>query len=514
MYNQSRIVSPPRIKRSSILFPRRIVSPPRGRIVSSSPSPPLTEEKPQRIVSPPRSRRGSLSPLPIQSLTRELSPPRVARQKNEKLQYISGPISWYYFELDHRKFHFFGDSHYSKEGNCESKQIVCSSFNDNNPKSDDCFDIVYLLDTIFLNAEVNHHLVDFFLEVPYLQDEEIFIGNQDDYISSIVYYYINCFQKDKKKCQFRNTRFHYADVRQNINQEPSTINIYLGSQIQKLLKLFDKYNSNSNISKFEDIKLKILRSVEWVNFLIDKLFSKNNDNTYLFRRYFVSQFSSDYIQELESIYESLISGIDEVKYQKEIKSLQKVFEQMKRLSKPFPKRTSGTRLHVTKIQLEELKKDMEKNPSIYPNHFDKLIEDFIIKKSMQDDLTSIKNSWEKYYDQIVDIFNIRSENYPMRLIFLLNNQIIAIYGRIIKMEALLMDAYTLTRMFRTYSSSQNPTPFADMTITYTGAYHTLNYYEFFTDVLKIKPTAIMKSSYESKRCLKDEKFSEYFDIYN
>jgi hypothetical protein len=547
------ISSPPRVKRSTIPLPQRImISPPRRRS-SPSPSPPpvlspkekvektprvispprgrrgsfspLSEkvEETQRIVSPPRGRKGSLSlsPSPIQSRVRELSPPRVAREKNENLQYISGPISWYYFELDNRKFHFFGDSHFSKEGNCESKQIVCSSFSDNNPKSD-CYDIVYLLDTIFLNAEVNHHLVDFFLEVPYLQDEQtidIDIVRQDDYISSTVSHFIDCFQKDKKRCRFRNTRFHYADVRQSINQGLSTINMYLGSQMQKLLKLFGKYVSNTNISQIEDIKLKILRSVEWLNFLINKLFYKNNDKS-LFRRYFASQFSSEYIQELDSIYESLISGIDEEKYQKEIKSLQTVFERLKKLSKPFPKRTSGTRLHVTKIQLEELKKDMEKNPSIYPNHLPKLIEDYIISKSNQEDITFIKKSWKKYYDPIVEILNSKSESYQLDKIFSLNNQLPGIYGTIIKLEALLMDAYTLTRMFRTYTSSQKPTPFADMTITYTGALHTKHYYEFFTEVLKIKPTASLKpyteskrSSYDQKRCLKDEKFSEYFSGY-
>ncbi len=67
-------------------------------------------------------------------------------------------------------------------------------------------------------------------------------------------------------------------------------------------------------------------------------------------------------------------------------------------------------------------------------------------------------------------------------------------------------------MFRTYTTSKNPSPFADMTITYTGDYHTKNYSRFFETVLKIQPIAKYYSD-EYNRCIHDDKFSIYFKEY-
>ena len=474
-----------------------------------------TSQKKKKIqVSPRRSPSPPPYPPPRRS-----SPPIAPKKSLNRcvysgLKYISGPISWYFFQINGRSFHFFGDEHQSKEGNCESVEVKCSSMR--NKTRCDCFDILYLLDTIFINAEESNNLVDFFIEIPYLRKGEKLsfnIGTQD-YIVSILNHYVQCFQTNKEKCPFRNTRFHYADVRQNIKQGLVTLHGYIKDQMDELNKLIGyKYLVGTSLS--EKIRKEIVISADWINLLIDKFFTENKNQKSLGRRYFDSHFSKDYIQELDDIYKSLITNIDEDKYSTQIKAIDKLFQTMKGLSKSFPKRSSEKKLHVIKIQLEELKKDIESNPDMYPMNLSDLIENFILSKSREYNLTEMKTLWKIYYNDFIGKIIKSSDAEELRKLyyFIYQKTYKELVYKLITSESLFMDAYTLARMFRTYTSSKNPTPFANMTITYTGDYHTTHYYEFFTDVLKVKPTASMKALEEAKRCIRDDKFSDYFKGY-
>ena len=65
----------------------------------------------------------------------------------QDLEFISGPVSWYYFEFMGRKFHFFGDRHFSKSGNCtdlfgiKCKSIALSGREVSKRAREKCYDI-------------------------------------------------------------------------------------------------------------------------------------------------------------------------------------------------------------------------------------------------------------------------------------------------------------------------------------------------------------------------------------
>jgi hypothetical protein len=58
--------------------------------------------------------------------------------KDNKLAFISGPVSLGSFKYNDRNFYFFGDKHFGTEGNCESNpkpKIQCRSMDHPNKKS-------------------------------------------------------------------------------------------------------------------------------------------------------------------------------------------------------------------------------------------------------------------------------------------------------------------------------------------------------------------------------------------
>jgi hypothetical protein len=489
---------------------------------SSRPPPPTPPPPPPRTTNlsrptPPPPKSSFRPPLPPGPRPQKIS--GVNKCIYSGLKYISGPISWYYYEWNGRSFHFFGDVHFSFENNCESKGMKCSSVTDK--EFCDCFDFIFFLDTIFTNAEKSGKLVDFFIEVPYLtQGQTIEEIEADDYISTIYHYFKNCFQIDKSKCPFKKTRLHYADVRQDIstqNKFTSTlymnIYLYLEELYNLIVKLFSDYNYDEEITL-----LKIHTLSEWLNNFFHRFFSRKNGD-HLHKRYMASYFSNDFSGDIDRVFDSFMANKEIEMYPDQVKLLQKIIGYMKREAKPYPKRTSGNKIHVIKIQLEELKKDIQNRPEEYQlKDLPELIENFILDES-DDYSTQIINIWNDFYQSVIlEIYKNPQSKVAMDHFIkkqnLINGDKSILNQFFIRQEAVIMDAYTLSRMFRTYTTSKNPTPIADMTITYTGYYHTKNYSQFFQNVLKIEPIDKYHTDENNiNRCIHDDKFSIYFKEY-
>ena len=116
---------------------------------------------------------------------------------------ISGPISAHYTYYDGIKFNFFGDAHLSKEGKCDP----CN-------EEDNCYSITDVLKQNFSYADEKQLYIDFFLEMPFRSKtlKKSPFSEDIDFISQIKNTFEKCITKES--CPYKNTRFHYIDIRQ------------------------------------------------------------------------------------------------------------------------------------------------------------------------------------------------------------------------------------------------------------------------------------------------------------
>ena len=439
---------------------------------------------------------------------------------NILLQYISGPVSWYFFNLNGRMFHFFGDVHFSFEGSCEDLGVKCKkTLNDYNNQCSECFDISFLLEVMFLNMLGSKKLIDFFLEVPYLKagEKSIWVDPKDN-VSLIYSNFRKCFERSKSKCPYENTRFHYADVRQTnpkigANTEPITLHgTFTNRQLRENLVasiLNIIIHSPSDVNLFKE-------KSEWLNLYFKRFFSTNKNEKPLALKYLESHFENNFNQNIDQIFESFLTNDEKLKYPKETTMLEKAIESIKSISKTSKGRYT-IEVHPNKIQLDELRNDMSAQPGMYPKNLVMLIQNFVMKKA-EKIISEIDHLWKEqfYKNLIVEIYkNPESKEIADKFYSSYFDSVNIMTELLANLDALILDTYMLARMFRTYSSSKKPTPFADMTITYTGDFHTQNYREFFENVLKVPAIVSQRGMGDAMRCLQNDNirniFGEYID---
>jgi len=103
--------------------------------------------------------------------------------------------------------------------------------------------------------------IDFFLETTYQRTNQKFIANMmeegrtNDFLHQTIKYYRNCFLVDKTTCPYKNTRFHYVDIRSNEENEFLT-DINLEKLTLRFLSTNDKSERNKIYLKMlEDYKI-------------------------------------------------------------------------------------------------------------------------------------------------------------------------------------------------------------------------------------------------------------------
>jgi len=493
------------------------------------------------------------------------------------LEYISGPVSWYYFELppealgEHRRFHFFGDVHYSKSGNCTDRYgIPCAYINnrlqpvDINPR---CYDITYLLMELFDRSKRERTYTDFFLEYPFkiagLNKDEldeiamrirsrevstIPMLRQDisikqivesvvkskelsnlDYISSIYVIFNECFQPEKQGCHYNPyVRFHYVDVRFTTQMEyegPITINSYLINQVDKIEQLMMIYYKTISLSRTtfpqaEQLRQNIIESVEFTNRLIDKILTRGqtlrgetiNYNKELFN---AALSSRNYPVDVDRILDILVEGIPARS------SDRKDFDKLRRAMKAVVTQRNGDIMHRVGAELREL----EAENVIYRNrNMADLIRDFVQRKYQEANITSVYTLWKRFYNSVYLPFSrMVTERDVDNAINAFKSYIqlkrADILINLMDTDAIIMDAYMLARMFRKFTTPRKGRPPhnpSDLVITYTGDAHTDNYVQFFQQYLNIQPIDYRKNTIGmnimNNRCLQDPNFGTYFDI--
>lgn len=380
---------------------------------------------------------------------------------------ISGPVSAYSLIHEGKKYYFFGDIHRSTSGTCPPPCNLRTR----------CFNITTLLTDIFLRAKSKNQWVDFYLEVPFVFRE----GNyryprlyarkpkHNDIIRGIYNYFRACFTK--LPCIFPTTRFHSVDIRQVpelnngvITPRSLTYEHYIITRVNrclnKLLKMFlfqlnqkDEYVENTNLL------INDLYRVPW-------LFGGEPKNKLLARIYLESD---NYYNDVRDL---LYNGLNGIKGDDDLKDIERHL---------FPEgiivERDGKYMHKVQVQLYELSKE-SRAQSVLATKIKRFCLHQYDKHMNNSRLLYIWTNIFYLYQIIIQRAElpkwIESTPKEFKTQFLFTEWM----GRVVYSNAMIMDAYTLGRMFRKYPNSKNHID-SDRVIVYAGDAHIENYCDFF-----------------------------------
>lgn len=502
---------------------------------------PMPSPKRETVYTPP--------PSPSRVIS-EYKPEEALMISNE-LQYISGPISWYYFEFMGRRFHFFGDAHYSKSGTCEDRyNVKCSKINILTGEIDlasRCEDLIFLIKKIFDRSYADKTYTDFYMEVPYrlegaadtqldkiaekiqshqdLNTKELQRALNLDYISSIYVLFNSCFLRTKGKCSYSPyVRFHNADLRQAVAKEYQgliSLNSYLTlDSLRGILNGVGAYYQATSILGSDDprlieAKFELINQADLVQKLFQKLLltgqtlagAKKNYSRDLFNALL---YSNDYANDVDKILDDLVSDIPLEK--------QGDFMDLRTVMTRLVAERNGHIVSRVKAQLDSLRED---NIIYQGKNMADLIIDFINSEYEKTSLVPAYNVWNKFYRTVFEPFRkavtisdiergIEAYNQYRETTDV--NRVV----ELVEADALVMDVYTLSRMFRRFTVQRHGRPVhieSNTVITYTGAAHTERYDRFFNDYLKVPRIDAVVNKFNIKdinRCLVDPRFSKYF----
>jgi hypothetical protein len=243
----------------------------------------------------------------------------------ENVKYVSGPVASVYLEgtigLKKKKILLLGDWHYNMED-----QTECENYNSINIKQ-------YLIN-LFKKSNKD---IDFFLEISksmYPDYDKSKKTYTDIYLNNLR----NFFYKETKHSKFKNTRFHYSDIRDIIYSDLYNfiINNKFLESITKSRDIFvDKiefFIEKANIiSECVNIIIIALKSKKenFVNYINQ---TKNENMKYYMKNIqkIVFEYNNEQVQsEIRDLLKKIIIGIKE--------SMQKIINQLYKINKRIKK---------------------------------------------------------------------------------------------------------------------------------------------------------------------------------
>ena len=462
----------------------------------------------------------------------------------KEFKYLSGPSDWYEIEVvddnGHKKtIELFGEQH-NLEGIC-SEALKCK-IDSKSPQSE-CYDITYLFQELFEESLQNKMYVDFFIEVPYnLVKEDIYKVPKKHYLGIIYDRFYDCFTLKKEKCKYLPyVRMHFTDLRSSFSFIDKSHELYsdIFTINDLIVDLF--FEILSEINQNQSSPEKIMKSANFLNLLITKILPLSN------KLFGILLTKDNYRQLYNNIFDQLIEyASDERQYNtSDVQNLKKVLTRIFRASKSV--KDSDVNQFIIKRQLDELTKD---NVRIKGMEISNLIKEYFITlytQILQESISSPQLLTDKgpiQFDQnLLDLWNIIYENIylwytlnekysqllqnkttpeseiekyedqiqEVRMEVLQNGKLFydLLKNMVLQLDALYLDVYILARMFRSFSNKKP----SSLSIVYAGKAHILNQLQFFTDILKTTPNSYQTTrSSKNNRCLKNDKFSEIFNI--
>lgn len=387
-------------------------------------------------------------------------------------EYISGPVSWVGFESQGKAFHFFGDQHGSKEKNCESAGLKCSSIIEK-VKDADCYSIDYLIERIFIHSEVNQQHADLFLEAyyqPKKSSKERMKIEREGYIKEIYNYFLDQVIKlDEEKNQKLNfAKQHYIDIR---------------FSSEKCISIYDI---------FEDLLSSMLSDLTIEN---SGDFMRLAENIFFFIKYKENIFNSgDLEKTIQKVLSESEDWYEDNDDNEEIVSYLNIFDERVMDLKNFYKEKEGKKLGFYYYEFESLK---NKKLVFEDKDVHKILERFIDEK--------IKTYFDDFRSRIFSIdFGYNDwRNKPPEEVYEIAKKFIGELAKTFLMiGVLVVDGFTLAKMMKSLKSGPQ------IMIVYAGQFHTLNYMEFFSDFLGLN--IIDNPIFSESRCIKNPNFGKIF----
>ena len=448
-----------------------------------------------------------LPPAPVVAQTTH-----VVKKTDKGKDKISGPISAYVTEYNGKKYEFFGDAHYSMTGTCDKPcndvDITAPNFrgslnemiNSNVP----CWDIAVLLSNMFNDAAAKGKWIDFYIEIPFIKliAPEFHVRSnveQAGYLYKLYYVFYNCFAKIK--CNYSTTRFHYVDVRQ---QYKSVDLASLTDELKHLLEAMSE--PQYNVGTFASYEMYIVfeRIQKSIRRLSEIILKSRMEGNKIER--------SAYIEETDKLVRDLyfsggqtMTGKIEPKnvrllklyllsdnFDRDVKNLMnesilvstepiKLLESLIPVSLIVNRR--GKNMHRIRAQLEALENEGQGDltnrivPFILETYNREVNVNKIIDLWRSITLTyeGLLDSKFKKFDDVSTLMNKFAIEYKKASKFM---------SMSVSGASLLMDAYTLARMFRSYPNENKRTHInSSKNIVYAGDAHIQTYVNFFETVL-------------------------------
>lgn len=411
---------------------------------------------------------------------------------------ISGPIAGYSLIYKGKKYYFFSDAHHSTSGTCPAP---CD------PEAN-CFDITTLLIDIFQRAAKKNQWVDFYLEVPYIArtryhpTREQLAKFSQDIIYKIYVEFWDCFIK--QGCIYNTTRFHYVDIRQTFRTTDQKISgditiyeHYIESRVQdSIRKLLEMYITQS--PQQDDF-------IENTDLLITDLYKSGGQtmtsavepkNKRMFRMYLESD---NYYNDVGDLFENALVNI---------KGGEPARIEIRRYMLPgeLIVERDGKFMHKIRAQLYELSKESpdqallaEKIKNFCLSQYNK------INSNVQ--LVIIWNGVMKIYRQMIGKQSEKFRTLGGLKVSIddLSDQVkkhSLLSTMIVSSNSLIMDAYTLARMFREFPRSSHHVN-STRAIIYAGHKHIKNYIAFFyktfgSEIIEYNPNKRLLENFNLK----------------
>lgn len=367
---------------------------------------------------------------------------------------ISGPISIELAEYDGRKYIFLEDKHFGRERTCENCETV-----------NNCIDLTKLVENIFTNNENNKNGSQLFLEVRFQKGKNMVAKMETGgFIIKLYDDYHDCFNK-KQTCGFRNTLFHFSDIR-GVHLDTSAEEFIKGlKNINTSLDFPEGYGLTEHVflgpSNF--IVKKIRESIE--SFRIGERYNDTDIKNTVYKLYLNNTVENSLYYKIYETYlmsDNVIHDITGL-----IKNLnipENIF-----LEKSMIVRRGNKLVHRIRSQLLAL--EDEGNSQLAA----KIIQYILFKYA------NILNQNRIILQKLVNLPQINEKG-----ILSIQNQFSLATNSLIfhRLDAIMMDAYTLSRMFRNFNTIDNYK--IKTSIIYAGGFHTKNYTEFFTHWLRTR----------------------------
>jgi len=490
----------------------------------TDPVKPADGPEPTKSTSP----SPSTSPSTSTSTGPSLSVPAAATVVDKDMHYLSGPVSFSSFMFQGRTFNFLGDAHYSTDGTCdELYPSVCTT---KNTADGSCYDLLDLLKNKFTQAKKDGKYIDFYLELPFrsrvggddmtelatkLQAIKLGLIRHGGYLTDINTIFSTCFIPDKLGCSYApNVRFHYADIRQLKSKSTNMISLatYMcTARIKQLFNYLIPLVEARKMVRFVDIPDDINAYIELTNALMEALYNRgqtlSGTKVDITRDIFMSHFDSDdFPGEIEKILDKLIKP--HMKYLRPGDDIVEITD----ILKGFYSTRGGKKVHKVRAQLLALEADGLGGLANSIQHF-------IVDKYNSVDQTKIYAQWSKFYSIFQNLKKLQvSDKHLLEALDFLKTRVeyMETMSTLIETDALLMDAYTLPRMFRKYTGPKaTASQHSNQVIVYAGDAHISVYEEFFHKVLnatnQFKQRNIDdRARGKIKRCIKGKNLQNYF----